>query len=70
MAEDFEVEHASLILFGDPALALAVGLAVLGGGVVSALAGFALPWAGFFWAKMFFWKGIIQMPTKKGKGGR
>lgn len=36
---------AVLMWFGDPALALAVGLAVLGGGVVSALAGFALPWA-------------------------
>jgi magnesium transporter len=33
------------ILFDDAALALAVGLAVFGGGVVSALVGFALPWA-------------------------
>ena len=32
-------------LFDDVALALAVGLAVFGGGVVSALVGFALPWA-------------------------
>ena len=31
--------------FGDTALATAVGLAVLGGGVVSAVVGFALPWA-------------------------
>lgn len=30
--------------FGQASLALAVGLAVLGGGAVSALAGFALPW--------------------------
>jgi magnesium transporter len=36
---------AVLAVFGDPALALAVGLSVLGGGAVSALAGFSLPWA-------------------------
>lgn len=35
---------AVLAVFGQPPLALAVGLAVLGGGAVSALAGFALPW--------------------------
>jgi hypothetical protein len=28
------------------------------------LAAFLLPWAGFFWAKMFFWRGILG----KGKG--
>ncbi len=36
---------AVLAVFGQLPLALAVGLSVLGGGVVSALAGFALPWA-------------------------
>ncbi len=36
---------AVLLGFGQPPLAIAVGLAVLGGGVVSALAGFTLPWA-------------------------
>ncbi|MBT8408775.1 MAG: magnesium transporter [Alphaproteobacteria bacterium] len=36
---------AVFVVFDQPALALAVGLAVLGGGTVSALAGFALPWA-------------------------
>jgi magnesium transporter len=35
---------AVLAVFGQAALALAVGLAVLGGGAVSALAGFSLPW--------------------------
>lgn len=29
--------------------------------------GFALPWAGFFWAKMFFWKSLVLPPGKKGK---
>lgn len=36
---------AVIVAFGDTVLALAVGLAVLGGGVVSAVVGFALPWA-------------------------
>lgn len=36
---------AVMALFGDAALATAVGLAVLGGGVVSAVVGFGLPWA-------------------------
>jgi magnesium transporter len=33
------------VAFGDGALSLAVGLAVLGGGMVSAVVGFGLPWA-------------------------
>lgn len=33
-----------LLVFGDGLLALAVGIAVLGGGAVSAVVGFALPW--------------------------
>ena len=36
---------AVLAVFSQPPLALAVGLSVLGGGTVSALAGFLLPWA-------------------------
>lgn len=28
-------------------------------GFLSAWAAFALPWAGYFWAKMFFWKGLV-----------
>lgn len=36
---------AVLAFFGQPPLAIAVGLSVLGGGAVSALAGFILPWA-------------------------
>jgi magnesium transporter len=35
---------AVLAFFGQPPLALAVGLSVLGGGAVSALTGFMLPW--------------------------
>jgi magnesium transporter len=35
---------AVLAVFGQPPLAIAVGLSVLGGGVVSALTGFVLPW--------------------------
>jgi len=29
------------------------------------LAAFSLPWAGFFWAKMFFWRDIIAPLAKK-----
>lgn len=36
---------AVLVVFGEPMLAVAVGLAVLGGGAVSAVVGFGLPWA-------------------------
>ena len=36
-------------------------------GSLDAMAAFALPWAGFFWAKMFFWKGIIAQPGQKKK---
>lgn len=36
---------AVLVFFGQPALAVAVGFSVLGGGAVSALTGFTLPWA-------------------------
>ncbi len=32
-------------------------------GFLSAVAAFALPWAGYFWAKMFFWKGLV-LPGK------
>ena len=35
---------AVFVIFGDVALSLAVGLAVLGGGAVSAVVGFGLPW--------------------------
>ena len=53
-------------------MALFLGLSGLSvwSGALDAMAGFALPWAGFFWAKMFFWKGIISMPSKKGKVGK
>ena len=39
-------------------------------GFVDPVPAFALPWAGYFWAKMFFWKGIILPPAKKGKKGK
>ena len=39
-------------------------------GFLDGMAAFALPWAGFFWAKMFFWKGIISPTMKKGKSGK
>lgn len=36
-------------------------------GYLTAIAAFALPWAGYFWAKMFFWKGLVLPPGYKGK---
>lgn len=49
-----------------------IGLSVGGmlSGALDGLPAFALPWAGFFWAKMFFWKGVIAPPSKKGKGSK
>jgi hypothetical protein len=35
------------------------------GGNVFYMAAFLLPWAGFFWAKMFFWRGILQREGKR-----
>jgi len=42
------------------------GAAALGSarGQVYYVAAFLLPWAGFFWAKMFFWRGVLG----QGKG--
>jgi hypothetical protein len=34
-------------------------LATIAGGLYY-LAAFLLPWAGFFWAKLFFWRGVLQ----------
>jgi hypothetical protein len=34
-------------------------------GFLHPVAAFALPWAGYFWAKMFFWKGLVLPPGKK-----
>ena len=39
-------------------------------GALDGVPAFALPWAGFFWAKMFFWKGVIAPPTKQRKSSR
>ena len=36
---------AVFVVFGDQMLSIAVGLSVLGGGAVSAVVGFGLPWA-------------------------
>ncbi len=49
-----------------------VGLSVacIFSGALDGLPAFALPWAGFFWAKMFFWKGVIAPPSKIKKGGK
>ncbi len=30
------------------------------GGHVSAMPAYLMPWAGFFWAKLFFWRGLLR----------
>jgi hypothetical protein len=42
------------------------GLAVATG-FLGPVAAFALPWAGYFWAKMFFWKGLVLPPGHRGR---
>lgn len=37
----------------------ASSLATLGGHL-SAMPAYLLPWAGFFWAKLFFWRGLLR----------
>lgn len=56
------VPFAYLLGFG-----LLVGASALTSmfGQVYYVAAFLLPWAGFFWAKMFFWRGVIA-PVKTG----
>lgn len=39
---------------------LGLSAAVVMRGQVFPIAAFLLPWAGFFWAKMFFWRGVIK----------
>jgi len=36
-------------------------------GFLEPVAAFALPWAGYFWAKLFFWKGLVLSSGQKGK---
>lgn len=38
---------------------LSVSAVVVMRGQVYPMAAFLLPWAGFFWAKMFFWRGVL-----------
>lgn len=44
-----------LLLLGSSALAAMAGH-------VYYVAAFLLPWAGFFWAKLFFWRGVLVHP--------
>lgn len=49
-----------LLLFSLSGLAVATGF-------LEPVAAFALPWAGYFWAKMFFWKGLVLPPGHRGR---
>ena len=55
---------AGIILF------LGLSIVTVFVGYLDPVPAFSLPWAGYFWAKMFFWKGIILPPGKKGKKGK
>jgi hypothetical protein len=69
---DITIEHRGrgLIplgyLLGIVALITLSGLAVTTG-FIEPVAAIVLPWAGYFWAKMFFWKGLVLPPGRKGK---
>jgi len=49
---------------------IGLSVACIVSGALDGLPAFALPWAGFFWAKMFFWKGVIAPPSKIKKSGK
>jgi hypothetical protein len=69
---DITIEHRGrgLIplgyLLGIVTLLTLSGLAVTTG-FIEPVAAIVLPWAGYFWAKMFFWKGLVLPPGRKGK---
>lgn len=46
-------------------LLLALSLYATIAGQVYFLAAFLLPWAGFFWAKLFFWRGVLKREGKR-----
>ena len=49
------------------ALFMALSGLAIASGVLEPVAAFALPWAGYFWAKMFFWKGLVLPAGHKRK---
>ncbi|HZS12796.1 MAG TPA: hypothetical protein VFA38_11140 [Nitrospirales bacterium] len=51
--------YVPLAYLGGALLLLGAATATSIAGHTYALAAFFLPWAGFFWAKMFFWRGVL-----------
>ena len=47
------------------AMLLGVSVTSWQSGHVDGVAAFCMPWAGFYWAKTFFWRGVIA-PTRRG----
>ncbi len=67
---DVELTHPGrglVPLFYLLGMSLLIGLSIwsFSSGSLDYMAAFALPWAGFFWGKMFSWRGIIDPPTRK-----
>jgi hypothetical protein len=69
-AADVEIEHRGRGLIP---LCYVLGIGLLLGlsglsvstGFLDGLPAFFLPWAGYFWAKLFFWKGLVLAPRTK-----
>jgi len=62
------VEHAGsrlvpILYVAGIALLLGVSSACAMAGDVDYMAAFLMPWGGFFWSKMFFWRGVL-IPDK------
>jgi hypothetical protein len=51
--------YVPLAYVGGALLLVAAATAIAMAGHTYALAAYFLPWAGFFWAKMFFWRGVL-----------
>ena len=56
-------------LFYTLGIATLLGAAMVSwlGGQLDGVVALFMPWAGFYWAKTFFWRGVIVPPTRGGK---
>ena len=69
-SSDVYIEHRGRGLIPVAYFVAIAGMLTLSGFVMSTgfldgIPSFFLPWAGYFWAKLFFWKGLVLAPTKK-----
>jgi hypothetical protein len=69
-ATEVNIEHRGRSLIPLAYVVAIGGMLTLSGfamstGFLDGLPAFFLPWAGYFWAKLFFWKGLVLAPQKK-----